>query len=257
MSPPYAHTFLSLLALITLSDQDHNEDDGGGMGEQRHSKQPAHILISHSHTQDLCTALPVGYPNIFLPMVPPHCLDPGAIAPPQYSFLIFFHACSLFLLSLLRLPKVGTCHIQPIFSLFLLKVGDLILQQRCAEFWGSINSETCKHTILDVQLPGQKHLLGKLGYLKLMMFCSFSLACSKTNPAGSSWSKTLYSPLAARPNTCWKILQLRSPTEGHQTCIQDSKSRKHVINHRNTLLQSIENISLNASKLYWPCKETT
>lgn len=138
---------------------------------------------------------------------------------PRYSRLspaLIFHflACAFWisvLLSLLLVPQIGTSQIQPTFSLILLRVSDLLLKQRCSD-----SGETL--IIPPVHLP-RPRALGKLGYLKPTMFCSFSLACSKRNPADSAWFWTLYRALAAKPSPCWKLLQLQSPIRGHHTCI--------------------------------------
>ena len=90
----------------------------------------------HTHSpQVLCTVLPIRCPNISLPMVPSHSLDPDGIAPPQHSFFIFSPACSP---SLFSVPFTQSSNLsEPTFSLVSLRAGDLLLKQRCAEFWGN------------------------------------------------------------------------------------------------------------------------
>lgn len=165
-----------------LAAQGHNKGAGGGMGEQGHSKEPAHILIHH----EACVQCYLYAAQIFpYPWCHHISLNPGAITPPQHSFFIFSPACFPSLLSQLLLPKVVTCQIRPTFSLILLRVGDLLLKQRCAEMWETLRDMQTHNP--GCSFAGPK-ALGKLGYLKPMTFCSFSLACGRTNPAGSSWS---------------------------------------------------------------------
>lgn len=129
-SLPHAHTVPSLLLLIMLAAQGHNKGAGRGMGEQGHSKEPAHILIHHK----ACVQCYLYAAQIFpYPWCHHISLKPGAITLPQHSFFIFSPACFPSLLSQLFLPKVVTCQIRPTFSLILLRVGDLLLKQRCAE----------------------------------------------------------------------------------------------------------------------------
>lgn len=89
----------------------------------------------------------------------------------------------------------------------------------------------------------------KVGVFEAHGVLELQLSTWQNKSCGSSWSSTFYSPLAARPSPCRKLLQLQSPPGGHPTCMQDSKSRKHVINHRNTLLSSIK-------KCLVKCKQT-
>lgn len=206
-------------------------------GEEWESRGTASSLPTYSFTTGpVYSVTYIHCPNISLPMVPPHSLDPGATGPPQHSLLCFLPCMfPVSVVPVLPLPKVVTSQIQPTFSLILLRVGDQNRKQNSGETLTQRHAHTHRPSC-------RAKNTWKVGVLETHSVFQLQLSTWQDNSCGSSWSSAFYSPLAARSSTCWKLLQLQSPIGGHPTCVQGNKFRKGVINHRNTLLSSIKKI---------------